>query len=355
MTELGRRVLVALATLAVLLVGYLLSPFAEALLMAAVLASTLSRPFERLAGRLKGRRNLAATLVLAGVILTVVLPVATVTLVAAQQAEETFSSMRNTFQSSGLKGVIAELPPPLPTLAREIVERLPQGDRQLEELVKTSTTRILGGAGHFFVATGGILVQIAMMLVAFFFLLVDGPAFVRWMIEVSPLSNHYMRDILSDFHDVSVAVLVGSVGTALVQTVVALVGFVLAGAPHSLLLSAATFIGAFIPVVGAGSVVVAAALMVFFSGHNGAALFLVLWGLGVVSTIDNFVKPYLMRGRMEINAGVILFALLGGATAFGPIGLLAGPLIVAFFLAVVRMCQKELQSVESLEPETRES
>ena len=50
----------------------------------------------------------------------------------------------------------------------------------------------------------------------------------------------------------------------------------------------------------------------------------------------------LMRGKLEVNTGVTFFALLGGVAAFGPVGLLAGPLIVAFFLAVVRMCQKEL-------------
>lgn len=91
MTDLGRRVLVALAVLAVLLVGYLLLPFAEALLMAAVLASTLSPTFERLARRLRGKRTVAGALVVAGVVLIVVLPVVVTTLTAAQQAEDAFS------------------------------------------------------------------------------------------------------------------------------------------------------------------------------------------------------------------------------------------------------------------------
>ena len=355
MTELGRRVLVALAVVAVALAGYLALPFAEALLLGAVLASTLSPNFERLADKLGGRRTLAGGLVVAGVIMMVVLPIVVITLAAAQQAEDAFSSVRGTFQAEGLKGVVAELPPPMPSLIEQAIERLPRGEQQVEELLRSSTGRVLGGVGYFFVATGSLAFQTAMMLVAFFFLLVDGPALVAWLTRVSPLADHHMTDMLNDFRDVSVAVLVGSIGTALVQTVVAFLGFVLAGAPHTLLLAAATFVGAFIPVVGAGTIVVLAALVLFFSGHSGAALFLAIWGVGVVASIDNFVKPYLMRGRMEVNGGVIFFALLGGAATFGPVGLLAGPLIVAFFLAVVRMCQKELQSVESLEPETRES
>ena len=92
--------------------------------------------------------------------------------------------------------------------------------------------------------------------------------------------------------------------------------------------------------------VIATSVVLFFTGHSNAALFLLVWGVGVVSTIDNFVKPYLMKGRLEVNTGVIFFALLGGAACFGPVGLLAGPLIVAFFLAVVRMCRKELTELE---------
>ena len=104
----------------------------------------------------------------------------------------------------------------------------------------------------------------------------------------------------------------------------------------------ATFIGAFIPVVGAGAVVIVSAAVLFLTGHSTSALFLALWGVAVVSSIDNFVKPLLMRGKLEVNTGVTFFALLGGVATFGPVGLLVGPLIVAFFLAVVRMCQKEL-------------
>jgi predicted PurR-regulated permease PerM len=181
-----------------------------------------------------------------------------------------------------------------------------------------------------------------MMLVGLFFMLVEGPRFVQWIVGISPLTEDQTTELLADFRDVSNAVLVGSVGTALVQTIVALFGYWIAGAHHALLLATATFIGAFIPVVGAGSVVVASAVVLFFTGHSNQALFLAIWGIGVVASIDNFVKPYLMRGRLEVNTGVIFFALLGGAATFGPIGLLAGPLVVSFFLAVVRMCKKEL-------------
>lgn len=353
MTELGRRVLIGLAVLAVVLVLYVALPFAEALVMAAVLASVFSPWYEGLARRLKGQRAIAAALVVTAVVFALVLPFSAIVLAIAQQADDAFRPIRTTFQAEGLNGVLDGLPQPLPEIARQAIDYLPRGEQQVEELLRSLTARVLGSAGYLFLATGSIVFQLSMMLVAFFFLLADGPSLVAWINKVSPLTDEQMGDLLGDFRAVSVAVLAGSVGTALAQTLVALVGYWLAGAPHALLLAAATFVGAFIPVVGAGTVCVSAAALLFFSGHSSAALFLAVWGLGVVSMIDNLVKPYLMRGQMEVNTGVILFALLGGVATFGPIGLVVGPLAISFLLAVIRMCQKELRSVVVPEPEPK--
>jgi predicted PurR-regulated permease PerM len=347
MTELGRRVLIGLALLAVVLLLYVALPFAAALLVAAVLAGVFSPWFERLAEGLGRRRTLAGGLFVTAVVFAVVLPLAGLTFAVAQQAEDALRPMRAVFLEKGVSGFIDGLPDPLPYLAREIMSRLPRGQQQAEELVRDLTGRILGGVGYLFVATGALLFQLSMMLVAFFFMLVDGPTLVRWITRASPLTDAQMNELFSDFRAVSVAVLAGSLGTALVQTVVALMGYWLAGARPALLLAAATFIGAFIPLVGAGTVVVASAILLALTGHSSAAIFLGIWGIAVVSSIDNFVKPYLMRGRLEVNTGVIFFSLLGGVASFGPVGLIAGPLVVAFFLAVVRMCQKELSQIEA--------
>jgi len=75
----------------------------------------------------------------------------------------------------------------------------------------------------------------------------------------------------------------------------------------------------------------------YLGGHTYAAVFLVVWGVLAVGLIDNVVKPYLIRGGIELHGAVIFFALLGGLAYFGPVGLIAGPLVVSFFLAVIRM------------------
>lgn len=96
--------------------------------------------------------------------------------------------------------------------------------------------------------------------------------------------------------------------------------------------------------LGAASVALALAVLYLLTGHVHTALFLGLWGV-LVSLIDNLVKPLLLKGRMEIHGAVIFFALLGGLASFGPVGLLAGPLILSFFLAVIRLYEKGPQAI----------
>jgi predicted PurR-regulated permease PerM len=189
-------------------------------------------------------------------------------------------------------------------------------------------------------ATTGIVLQVAMMVVAFYFLLLDGPALVRWLADTVPLPDDQVIEVLTDFRNVSVAVLVSSVATAGAQALAALAGYLVAGVPQVLFFTAVTFVVAFIPALGATTVVVALGGLLYLTGHPTAGALLALWGVVVVGFIDNLVKPLLMKGRMEIHGGLIFFALVGGLGAFGPIGLVAGPLVLSFFLAVVRLSRR---------------
>jgi predicted PurR-regulated permease PerM len=191
--------------------------------------------------------------------------------------------------------------------------------------------------GGVVVATTGALFQVGLMVVAFYFLLLDGPALVRWLTRALPLDDGQVLSMLTDFRNVSVAVLVSSVATAGVQTLAAFAGYVVAGVPQPLFFAAVTFVVAFIPVLGAATVVVALSGLLYLTGHPTAALLLALWGVLVVGFLDNLVKPFLMRDRMEVHGALIFFALIGGLAAFGPAGLVAGPLVLSFFMAVVRL------------------
>ena len=168
-----------------------------------------------------------------------------------------------------------------------------------------------------------------MMLVALYFFLVEGDELVDWLDRVSPLRPGQTRELMTEFKRVTYAVIVSTVITAAVQAAAAVVGYLIARVPNPIFFGGLTFFVAFIPAVGAASVCLVAAGLLFVTGHPYAALFLAIWGVVVVGLVDNVVKPYLIKAGMQLRGGVVFFALIGGLGAFGTVGLLIGPLVVA--------------------------
>ena len=338
----SRAVLVGLALLGTALLGSLIYPFASALLLAAVLAGALYPVYERLARRLKGRATLAAGLVTCGVTVLLAVPTVWLAFTVGREVLTGVSSLEHTLRSGGgVPALIDRLPPPVRERARIAVERLPGGADQVQDLAANQAGAAAAAVTSALVATSTVVVKFALMLVAFFFFLLDGKRLVHWVATVAPLPEGQILDILSDFRAVSVAVLLSTLGTAGAQSLAALVGYLVAGVPQPLFFTLVTFIVAFIPAVGAGGVVMTLAGLLLLTGHSQAGLYLALWGVLLVGFIDNLVKPWLLKDRMEIHGGLIFFALVGGLATFGPVGLVAGPLILSFFLAVVRLWRRE--------------
>jgi predicted PurR-regulated permease PerM len=125
-----------------------------------------------------------------------------------------------------------------------------------------------------------------------------------------------------------------------VQAVAALVGYLISRVPHPVFFAGVTFFFALIPAIGAAAVCLFAALILLATGHPYMALFLAAWGIVVVGLIDNVVKPFLIKGE-EMGGAVVFFALVGGLSTFGMVGLLVGPLAVAAFLSLLRMYRRD--------------
>lgn len=336
-----RKVLVGLAALGVVLLGTLIYPFASALLFAAVLAGGLFPYFERLKRLLGNRPLLASGLLTVLVAALLAAPAMWLALTVGQEVLTGVGAVERTLRrGGGVPELIKMLPTAAQSRVRKAVQSVPGGSDKIENMADNRSDGAAAAVSAGIAVTTNVIIEFTLMLVAFFFLLVDGKEMVRWIATTAPLPDDQVYGILEGFHTVSVAVMLSSLGTAGVQSLCALAGYLVAGVPQPLFFTFVTFVIAFIPAVGAASVVIALAGLMFLTGHNEAALGLALWGIFVVSTIDNLVKPWLLGDRMQINSGLIFFALVGGIAAFGPIGLIAGPLILSFFLAVVRLAGK---------------
>ena len=214
----------------------------------------------------------------------------------------------------------------------------------MQERLSAQGGKAAAAVGAALSATGSLVFQAAMMLIALYFMLVQGGELVAWLDGLSPLKPGQTRELLSEFKKVSFAVIMSTVITAAVQAVAALVGYLIAKVPHPILFAGVTFFAALIPAIGAGAVCLVAALLLYVTGHPYMAIFLASWGLIVVGLVDNMVKPLLIKAGMEMRGAVVFFALVGGLGAFGTVGLLLGPLVVAFFLALLRMYQRDFKA-----------
>jgi predicted PurR-regulated permease PerM len=333
----ARRVLLALTGAALLLAALLLQPFWKAALVAAVLAAVLRPAMEWLAARLRRRRHLSAVLITLGLLIVVAVPIGTLATVLVAQSIQGVAWLRAALESEGAAGLLGRLPIALRPLAEQALGALPRAQEELQAILGARGGEAAAYFGGVLAATGGALLQTGMALILFYFLLVDGTRLVAWSEESLPLPPGQLRAMLLEFRRTASAVLVATLGTAGIQTVAAIVGFLISRAPNVVFLSFVTFLFALIPAVGGTVIVIATGLIQLALGHTASGIFLLVWGVAVVSTVDTLARPWLLRGGMALHGGIVFFSLIAGIAAFGPIGLLLGPLTVTFLLAVIRI------------------
>ena len=340
-TRTAHVVFVIVAILALLFVTLVAVPFATPLFVAAVLAGALWPWMARLAEALRGRRKLAAFALTAAVFFAVVGPLSALGAVLVPQVQSGVGWLRETLRPEALDALVERVPAAMRPTAERVREALPESLERLQELARAEGTRAASVFGNLLSATGTFLVKSVLMLVALFFLLLDGPSLVGWLNEAIPLKRGQVTELLHEFRRVTVTVLVSTLATGGLQTALALTGYLIAHVPNPAFFAMVTFALSLVPFLGATVVVVAVGAVKLATGHTAAGIFLVVFGFGVVGMIDNVLKPIFIRGGVPIHGAVIFFALFGGLAAFGPIGFLLGPLAVAFLVAVVRMYRRD--------------
>jgi predicted PurR-regulated permease PerM len=341
----SRRALIVLLLASMVLVGFVLKPLGEGLFLGAVFSAALY-PLQRRLARRTRRPKVAALLLISGVVLLALAPLVTLSAVVVRETAEATRFVTKTIRSEGVDALLARLPDPLEKAARRVIDVFPSDENDsIDETMQEKATQAGGKAaavvGAAVSATGSLLFQIVMMLIAMFFFLTQASDITAWLDHASPLPPEQTRELIEEFRRVSGSVLRSTVLTAAVQAFAACVGYLIASVPHPIFFTGLTFFVAMVPAIGAASVCLATALLLLFTGSTWSALFLALWGVIVVGLSDNIMKPILMKGDIGLHGAVVFFSLLGGLAAFGAIGLLVGPLAIALFVATLRIYRRD--------------
>lgn len=337
----ARRFFLLLLAVATVLVATVVRPLASALLLAAVLAGGMWPLHARLTAKLRGRAALSAGLLVFAAAVVLVGPLVALATLLLSEGDAGLKFVSQIAAGGGVKDLLARLPPSFASVAQDALARLSDVDKVVESVLRASGGKAAATIWAAASATGAVVFQAAMMLIALYFFLVQGDELLSWLDDTLPLPPGQTRELFAQFKKVSFSVIVSAVITAAAQSLAALAGYLVSRVPHALFFAAVTFLVAFVPAIGAASVCLFAAAILYLSGHASWGLFLALWAIFVVGLVDNVLKPYLAKAGMEMQAGVVFFSLIGGISAFGAIGLVIGPLAVAFLLTLVRMYRRD--------------
>ncbi len=194
------------------------------------------------------------------------------------------------------------------------------------------------------------LVSSSILLVSLYFFLYDGPSMVRTLMELSPLDDRYELELLAQFDRISRAIVLATVLSALLQGLVAGIGYYFAGMPSLILLTALTATCALVPFVGPAIVWVPVCLyLAIYEEKMVTAGLLAVWGMLVVGTVDNLVKVFILHGQSQLHPLLALLSVLGGIQSLGPIGILVGPMVVVLLQTLLGILRTELTHFKKAE------
>lgn len=190
--------------------------------------------------------------------------------------------------------------------------------------------------------TANVIIGFFVFLLGAYTFLVEGEGAYKWCRTHAPIRPELVDRFAKAFNETGRGLLVGVVLTGLVQSVIATITYLVLGVPSALVLGLLTFFASLIPSVGTGLVWAPVAAGLALTGKTGAAIALVVIGVGVISLVDNFLRPVFSRyGSLDLPTFVLLVTMFGGLALFGAWGLVLGPLFVRLFVEALRIAREE--------------
>lgn len=340
---------------ALLAAGWLVLPFADAMLVAAVIAVLVWPLHQRLLLRLGHRETTAAVLSVVLLTVGVIGPLIGLVWVVARELVGLALRLAAEVEGGGLSGLLQRAqelpvvswlveqgggPEPVEAAIRAQVADLVG---ELASTVGQSVPALVGQTAH-------VLLAITVFLLTLGSLLMHGERLLAWAERLSPLpAAHTARLVELSAGFARNVVLAGLVAT-LVQGLVAGVGYGIVGVERPVLWALLTGVLAYVPLVGTAVAWVPITLLLLLEGRPGAALFVAIWSILLTGTVDNLVKPLVVRGRTDVPAVLVFLGVFGGLATMGLVGLLVGPIVMAMVLALVRLYAESQQERAAPEP-----
>ncbi len=197
-----------------------------------------------------------------------------------------------------------------------------------------------------------IFLQLLVTLFTFFFVLRDKEQLVSYIQSLIPFSKDVEKKLFKSSKDITISVLYGQVVIGIFQGIVAGLGFFIFKVPNAMLLSALAILAGVFPIIGTTIVWVPVAIYLLVAGNTFAAIGVIIFGI-ISSIIENFFKPLFISRRVKMNSSIILIGMIGGLFMFGILGIILGPLILAYLFIVLEIYRNKKTPGIIIEPEKK--
>lgn len=309
---------------------YIFKPFIAPLVIAGSLAVVFHPVYQWFLRKLNNRRN-TASLITVGLILVLILtPTIIIGSLLFGEAKGLYDTVaiQNTGEVTVVEKLVNNVESQLKVIAPDI-------SINFEQYVETSLEWIVNHLNSFFSGFLGIIIGIFLTIFALFFLLRDGRALQEKLFALSPLKREFDQGIARKLISAVNSVIKGSLVISIVQGLFVGIGFYFTGVPNPVLWGVTGIFASLIPGIGTALVTLPWIIYLLATQPLVYGIGLAIWAALGIGLIDNFMAPYVINRGVKIHPFLIFISVIGGVTFFGPIGFILGPVMFAFFFALL--------------------
>lgn len=349
-SEIYRKIIFTLIFLVLISVSFLIiKPFLTAVLTGIVFSYIFYPIYSRVNKKIK-RKNISSLITSMVVILVITLPLFFVLNTISKEAYTTYLLSRQKISSGQFISECQPVDKPLCKTANYFVDKAndPKIRYYIDTTLKDTTTKITNSISNILFSIPVFILDMFIVLFVMFFLFRDGKFFIDKIERIMPLKEEYRNHIFKRLNDMAYAVIYGSIIIAVVQGTLGGIGFFIFGVPSPLLWGIIMIFAALMPYVGSAIIWFPTALMLILNGYANMetiliikGILLMLYGIFVVSTIDNILKPKIIGEKGGLHPVLVLLGVVGGLKFMGFIGVIVGPIILAMLVAFIKIYEEE--------------
>lgn len=252
-----------------------------------------------------------------------------------------FKQSQNVYQSLTMGDGIG---PFVNSIGNTINEILPEGvNFDLKQKVADFVIVISQNIAKIFSTTLEAFLSFTLILLSMFYFIKDGPRWRTEIVNLSPLSDEDDRKIIARIETAVNGVVKGYLLIAILQGILMGIGLTIFGVPNGALWGVVAAVASLVPMIGTAFVSIPAIIYLLAMGDTVHAIGFVIWATLIVGLVDNFLNPLIISGKIQIPPIFILFAVLGGISLLGPIGVLVGPLTVSVLYTLTSIYKNEFK------------